>query len=94
MKYKITIEQGEDYEVTKRVYECDNGEQYDSTYCIPDKNKYTEKYHKTGEINTKYHEVYSQEVEMADIKDVIKAANGFLYDNGKVYLNDSPYANN
>ena len=78
MKYKITIEQCEDYNSTKVVYEGSDGKQYFSTYSIPDNVEYKLKNHETGEVTTKYKEIYQQEVEMVDIKDVIKAANGFL----------------
>jgi hypothetical protein len=92
MKYKITIEQGDDYEVTRNVYEGDDGKQYFSTYSIPDDVEYKTREHKTGKIATKYHEVYSQEVEMPDIKDVIKAANGFLYEDKPTNLSDAPFS--
>jgi len=81
MKYKITIEKAEDYEVTKGISECEDGEQYASTYSIPDGKKYKTVQHKTGQISTMYTQIYQQEVDMQDIKDVIKAANGFLNEN-------------
>lgn len=78
MKYKIQITEISAYEAIESVYEAEDGKRYTSTYRIPDGVKYTEKYKTTGE--TKYSEkvIYSQEAEMPDILDVIKAANGIL----------------
>lgn len=78
MKYKINIEEVTEYSETKTAYEATDGKRYFSTFAVPDGVKYEVKEYKTGAMLQKEREVYSQEVELPDITDVIKAANGLL----------------
>ena len=77
-KYKITIEEMTPYAVQRTVYLATDGKVYNSTYKIPDGEKYTEKHEPTGETTYSTNTIYTQNVDMPDILDVVKAANGII----------------
>lgn len=81
MKYKVTIEEITEVDEKVGVYEHkDTYEQRDSVYALveDEKAKYKFFYRPTGKKILNSETVFSQTTEMPDIKDVIKATNGFL----------------
>lgn len=72
--YKISIMEVTDYPEVERVYETVEGKRLRSSYDL-EKNTYKSLDIPTGAILQKEREVYSQEFEATDIKEVIKAVN-------------------
>lgn len=75
MKYKIKIISLEPYPITSRQYEATDGKVYDSKYSIPEGAKAKEVEHPTGATGYNERELYEQETDGLDLKEVIKAVN-------------------